>query len=115
MDVHELYRSAERLLAARDAQAAVPLLEQAARELPGERSVQRLLALAHYGAGAFDAAETVLREVVAADPLDADALSLLGQVLERTGRAAEAQQHLALAGRLDPAYAVRCDVWGRRA
>jgi Flp pilus assembly protein TadD len=111
MEVYELYRTAEQHLAARDAESAVPLLEQAAQELPGDRSVDRLLALAYYGVGALEPAEGVLRRLVAADPLDADALHMLGQVLSRTGRADEAQQHLAMAGRITPAYAVACDVW----
>lgn len=111
VDVYELYRAAEQKLALRDAAGAVPLLERAARELPGDSAVDRLLALAYYGASAFSPAEATLRRLVAADPLDADALHMLGQTLARTGRLDEAQHYLALAGSITPAYAVSCDVW----
>lgn len=108
----DLYREAETLLAARDAVAAVPLLQQAAGQLPGERAIERLLALALYGTSSFGAAEPILRRLVEASPLDADVRHLLGQTLAALGRTEEAHTHLALAGRLSPAYAVNCRAWG---
>ena len=78
------------------------------------RAILRLLALAHYEAGAFHAAESTLRVLVDQDPLDADALHMLGQALERGGRAAEAGRYLSLAAALDPAYSVSCSTWGGR-
>jgi tetratricopeptide (TPR) repeat protein len=114
-DAYDLYQCARRLLEERDAQAAVPLLEQAARQLPDERAILHLLALAHYGSASFTAAEPLLRRLVEADPLDADSLHMLGKTLELTGRPEQAQQYYALAGRLTPAYAVSCQEWvGRR-
>ncbi len=114
-DAYDLYQCARRLLEERDAQAAVPLLEEAARQLPDERAILHLLALAHYGSASFTAAEPLLRRLVDADPLDADSLHMLGKTLERTGRPKQAQQYFALAGRLTPAYAVTCQEWvGRR-
>lgn len=111
-DAYDLYRSAHRLLEEREAPAAVPLLEQAARQLPDERAILRLLALAYYGSASFAAAEPLLRRLVDADPLDADSLHMLGKTLELTGRAEQAQQYYALAGHLTPAYAVSCQAWG---
>jgi len=46
-DAYDLYRSAQCLIEERKASAAVPLLEQAARQLPDEPAILRLLALAH--------------------------------------------------------------------
>lgn len=112
-DAYDLYRCAQGLLEERAASAAVPLLEQAARQLPNERAILRLLALAHFGAEAFAAAEVLLRGLVDADPLDADSLHMLGRTLELTGRPEAAQQYFALAGHLTPTYSVSCDVWGR--
>lgn len=111
-DAYDLYHSAQRLLDERQALAAVPLLEQASRQLPDERAILRLLALAHYGSESFIAAEPLLRRLVDEDPLDADLLHMLGKTLELTGRPEQAQQYYALAGQLTPAYGVNCQVWG---
>ena len=111
-DAYDLYRSAQLLLEEREALAAVALLEQASRQLPDERAIMRLLALAYYYSASFTAAELLLRRLVDADPLDADLLHMLGKTLELTGRPEQAQQYFALAGRLIPAYAVSCQVWG---
>jgi len=111
-DAYDLYRSAQRLIEEREASAAVPLLEEAARQLPEEPAILRLLALAHYGSTSFTAAESLLRSLVAADPLDADSLHMLGKTLELTGRSEQARQYYALAGHLTPAYAVSCRTWG---
>lgn len=110
-DAYDLYRSAQRLLEDRDAAGAVPLLERAARQLPDERAILRLLALAHYASASFAAAEPLLRRLVDADPLDADLLHMLGKTLELTDRPEQAQQYFALAGQLTPAYAVSCPAW----
>ena len=111
-DVYDLYREAQQRLADREASAAIPLLELAAEQLPGDRAILRLLALAHFDAGAFSAAESTLRLLVDQDPLDADALHMLGQAMERDGRTAEAARYLSLAAGLDPAYSVSCSTWG---
>ena len=111
-DAYDLYRSARRLLEEREAPGAVPLLEQAARQLPDERAILRLLALAHYASASFTAAEPLLRRLVDADPLDSDSLHMLGKILELTGRPEQTQQYYALAGHLTPAYAVSCQAWG---
>ncbi|MEP7193607.1 MAG: tetratricopeptide repeat protein [Actinomycetota bacterium] len=111
-DVYTLYRLAQRLLADRDGAAAIPLLENAAEQLPGDQAILRLLALAYNDAGALSAAESTLRILVRQDPLDADALHMLGKALERTGRTAEAGGYLSLAASLDPAYSASCSVWG---
>jgi Flp pilus assembly protein TadD len=109
VDVYELYHQAQRHLADRDAASAIPLLELAAEQLPGDRAVLRLLALANFDTSAFGAAESTLRVLVDMDPLDADALHMLGQALERSG---EAGRFLSLAAGLDPAYSASCATWG---
>ncbi|MEP7369621.1 MAG: hypothetical protein ABI662_08200 [Dermatophilaceae bacterium] len=111
-DAIDLYRSAQRLLEEREPRAAVPLLERASGELPDERAIQRLLAVAYFYSASFGAAEPLLKRLVDADPLDADLIHMLGKTLELTGRREQAQQYYALAGQLTPAYAVSCEVWG---
>jgi len=109
---YDFYREAEKLLTQRDAVAAAPLLRQAAGQLPGERAIERLLALALYGSSLFGEAEPVLRRLVEVSPLDPDVRHLLAQTLVELDRAEEAQAHFALAGRLEPAYGVSCRTWG---
>lgn len=111
-DAYDLYRSAQRLLEEREAPTAVPLLERASRQLPDERAILRLLAVAYYYSASFIAAEPLLRRLVDADPLDADLLHMLGKTLELTSRPEQARQYYALAGQLTPAYGVSCQVWG---
>ncbi len=111
-DAYDLYRSAERLLEEREARAAVPLLERASRQLPDERAILRLLAVAYYYSASFIDAEPLLRRLVDVDPLDADLLHMLAKTLELTGRPEQARQYYALAGQFTPAYAVSCQVWG---
>lgn len=111
-DVYDLYRQAQQHLADQEASAAIPLLELAAEQLPSDRAILRLLALAHFDTGAFAAAESTLRVLLDQDPLDADAMHMLGQALERSGRTAEAGRYLSLAAGLDPAYSVNCSTWG---
>lgn len=111
-DVYDLYHQARQRLADREASAAIPLLELAAEQLPSDRAILRLLALAYYDTGAFAAAESTLRLLVDQDPLDTDALHMLGQALDRSGRTAQAARYLSLAASLDPAYSVSCSTWG---
>ena len=112
VDVYDLYHRAQEKLADREGAAAIPLLELAAQKLPGDRAVLRLLALVYFDTSAFAAAELMLRDLVDQDPLDADALHMLGQVLERSGRDLEAGRYLSLAAGLDPAYSASCATWG---
>lgn len=111
-NVYDLYRLAQQRLADRESSAAIPLLEAAAEQLPGDRAVLRLLALAYFDTGALTAAGSTLRTLVDQDPLDADSLHMLGQVLERSGRSADGARYLSLAASLDPAYSVSCPTWG---
>ena len=113
MDLVESYRNAQEHLAARDPAAALPLLERVADAAPEDRSVLRLLALARYGTDDLAGAEVLLRQVVTADPVDADALALLGELLAAGGDGDAAAAERAIAGRLSPRYAASCDVWGR--
>jgi len=109
-DVYTLYNQARQLLAERDGAAAIPLLENAAGQLPGDPAILRLLALAYNDTGELTAAEATLRVLVQQDPLDADALHMLGKALEHTGRTDEAGRYLSLAAGLDPAYSASCFV-----
>jgi Flp pilus assembly protein TadD len=111
-DVYNLYRQAQQLLGDREAAAAIPLLETAAEQIPGDQTILLLLALAYYDTGAFSASESTLRVLVQQDPLDADALHMLGKALERSGRTTEAGRYLRLAASLDSAYSVACSTWG---
>jgi len=113
VDVIAGYRQAQQHLADRDAAAARPLLERVLAEVPGDRSAMRLLALARFGTEDLAGAETLLREVVEADPVDADAHALLGEVLAADGRHSDAASERAIAARLSPRYSASCDVWGR--
>lgn len=113
MDLVESYRDAQRHLAARDAKAALPLLEHVVAEAPEDRSALRLLALARYGTDDLAGAEGLLRRIVVADPVDADAHALLGEVLAARGDTVGAAAERAIAGQLSPRYAASCDVWGR--
>jgi hypothetical protein len=113
MDLVESYRDAQRHLAARDAEAALPLLVRVVSAAPEDRSAKRMLALARYGTGDRAGAEVLLRQVVAADPVDADAHALLAEVLAADGDGVGAAAERALAGRLSPRYAASCDAWGR--
>jgi hypothetical protein len=113
VDLVETYRDAQQHLADRDAAAALPLLERVVAEVPEDRSALRLLALARYGTDDLAGAEALLRQVVAADPVDADAHALLGEVLAAGGDGRGAAAERAIAGRLSPRYAASCDVWGR--
>ena len=112
VDVYDLYRRAQKQLADRDAVSAIPLLELAAEQQPGDRAVLRLLALAYFDTADLAAAESTLRLLVEQDPLDADSLHMLGQTLERSGRGPEAGRYLSLAAGLDPAYSASCAIWG---
>lgn len=62
-------------------------------------------ALAHHRAGRLDQAEAIYRQVLADQPDHADAVHMLGMVLQRRGRADESVRLLARAVELDPSAA----------
>lgn len=102
MDVFELYRSAERLLAQGDVREAVRRLERAAELEPESTAVRRLLARAYFKSAALGRSEEAARAVVHRDPADAETMHLLGRCLTRQGRADEAARWLRLAAAMDP-------------
>jgi FMN reductase len=102
VDVYELYRSAERHVAAGEVRQAIRDLEQAATAEPNSPAIQRLLARAYFKSAALRRAEDAARNVVTADPADAHTSHLLGRCLLRQGRKDEATGWLRLAAAMDP-------------
>ena len=90
-----------------DAQAA---LDRAREMSPDSGVVLRELARVEAARGAFDAAETHARRAVTLDPGDAEAHTVLGDVLEAHGRLREAAAAFARAAGIDPR-----PEWQRRA
>ncbi|GAA2102702.1 tetratricopeptide repeat protein [Kitasatospora saccharophila] len=70
-------------------------------EVPEQVGPRLLLARAYYHSAQLRRAEEQLREVIARDPVEHYAHLVLGRVLERQGRAAEAAPYLRLAAVLD--------------
>ena len=98
----DLYRAAQGWLQEGQPREAVRLLEDAEAREPGDPAVRRLLARALFAFAALPRAEALARELVAADPSDAEAALLLGRTLQRRGRAGEAARWLRLAAAMDP-------------
>ena len=101
----DLYRAAQGWLQEGQPREAVRLLELADEREPGDPAVRRLLARALFAFAALGRAEALARELVEADPSDAEAAVLLGRTLQRRGRAEEAGRWLRLAAAMDPALA----------
>ncbi len=90
------------LLALGDARAALPRIVAAARVYPDELDVLAEEASALHELCRFEEAAALATRVVEEDPGDAGAHWLLGLCLERLGRAARAERHLARARELAP-------------
>ena len=100
--VYEWYQRGLELLNGGSPAAAIQVLEHAAAAEPASRSVREALARAQYGAKRYEDAADSFRMIVEADPAEDYALFGLGMALTRTGRAAEAVEHLALACAMRP-------------
>ncbi|MFB7946899.1 tetratricopeptide repeat protein [Kitasatospora phosalacinea] len=70
-------------------------------EVPEQVGPRLLLARAYYHSAQLRRAEEQLREVIERDPVEHYAHLVLGRVLERQGRAAEAAPYLRLAAAFD--------------
>lgn len=100
--VYEWYQRGLELLNGGSPAAAIQLLEHAAAAEPSSCSVREALARAQYGAKRYEDAAASFRMIVEADPAEDYALFGLGLALTRTGRLAEAVEHLALACAMRP-------------
>ncbi|MGA8891666.1 MAG: metallopeptidase family protein [Anaeromyxobacteraceae bacterium] len=90
------------LLALGDSPAALRRIEQASPDLPGDLDLLAARASALYELCRFEEAADALTRVVHEDPDDAGSHWLLGLCLERLGRGAAAERHLARARTLAP-------------
>ncbi|MCW2501020.1 MAG: hypothetical protein JWN87_2696 [Frankiales bacterium] len=100
--VYDLYRDAELYLAEGNPRRAVAVLDEALVQEPGDPGLLRLLARGLFAFAALGRAEQVLRTLLDRDPVDAGSAALLGRVLSRQGRPAEALPWTRLAVLLDP-------------
>jgi len=94
-----------RVLALENKPEALPQLEAAARVNPGDADLQRELATLYVKNKQFARAEACLRPLVQAKGADAELHYMLGFVLLQQLKAAEAEQELLQAVRLDPRMA----------
>lgn len=107
---YELFQEGRaRLRNGMPAQATVPL-EQAKRLEPRKASIREALGIAYFRLHRWGEAEREFRVLLDLSPADDYAHYALGRVLERQGRAAEANGHYKLASSMAPAtthYAAR--------
>ena len=92
------------LLRMKEPAEALPLLEHAAEQKPGEFRPRYYLAEAHLAAGAFDKAESAFQAALSIDPKSADAELGLAHALARGGKLSDAAPHFRNAGTLEPKY-----------
>ncbi|GLZ40514.1 tetratricopeptide repeat protein [Actinokineospora sp. NBRC 105648] len=96
-DVLDLLDQGRLFRASGDPSTAARHLAEAAEAAPESTAVLTELALAHFQSAALGPAESTARKLVALDPTDAYAHTLLGRALARQSRHAEALPHLRLA------------------
>ncbi|EME98896.1 hypothetical protein H340_19243 [Streptomyces mobaraensis NBRC 13819 = DSM 40847] len=96
------FRSAERLLDARDPRGAVKLLDSVIASHPENTAARLLRARAYFAAARLRPAEREFQHVLEREPDNAFAHFALGRTLVRSGRPEEAVRHFRLAAALDP-------------
>ncbi|WP_372406836.1 tetratricopeptide repeat protein [Streptomyces luteireticuli] len=96
------FRTAERLLDARDPRGAVKLLDSMISSHPGNTAARLLRARAYFASAQLRRAEGEFLHVLEREPDNAFAHFALGRTLVRAGRAGEALRHFRLAAALDP-------------
>src|SRR5919106_6317719 len=101
-DVYDLFRRGSELLESGDYSAAAIPLEQASRIEPDKTSIREALGRAYFRSGRYERASEEFAAVVERAPVNDYAHFCLGRSLEKSGRAAEAHRHLALACNLRP-------------
>lgn len=100
--VYDWYHRGLELLGKGSPAAAIQVLEHAAAAEPSSKSVREALARAQYDAKHYQEAAANFRAIVEANPTEDYALFGLGLALTRSGAAAEAVEHLALACAMRP-------------
>ncbi|HUS07455.1 MAG TPA: tetratricopeptide repeat protein [Bryobacteraceae bacterium] len=92
------------LLRQQQGAAAVPYLDSAARQKPGEFRPNLFAAEAHRAAGEFEKAESSYKTALAIDPRSAPAEAGLARAQLKQNRLPEARTHFEKAASLDPAF-----------
>jgi len=109
-EAYDLFQEGRsRLRRGLNAQATVPL-EKAKRLEPDKASIREALGIAYFRLQRWAEAESEFRAVLDLSPTDDYAHYALGRVLEKQGRAAEANGHYKLASSMKPeneGYAAR--------
>jgi Flp pilus assembly protein TadD len=96
------FRAAEQLLAARDPQGAVKLLDSVIAAHPENTAARLLRARAFFAAAQLRPAELEFTVVLEREPDNAYAHFALGRTYERQNRPDQARRHFRLAAALDP-------------
>ena len=109
-EAYDLYQEGRtRLKQGLNAQATVPL-EKAKRLEPDKASIREALGIAYFRLRRWHGGRGGVPELLELSPTDDYGHYALGRVLEKQGRAAEANGHYKLASSMNPAndsYAVR--------
>src|SRR5579862_2486347 len=109
-EAYDLFQEGRsRLRRGMNAQATVPL-ERAKRLEPDKASIREALGIAYFRLQRWEEAESEFRAVLELSPTDDYAHYALGRVLEKLGKAAEANGHYKLASSMKPeneGYAAR--------
>ncbi len=109
-DAYEEFQEGQRRLKNGMAAQATVSLEKAKRLEPAKASIREALGIAYFRLRRWDEAEAEFRAVLELSPTDHYAHYALGRVLEKQGRAAEANGHYKLASSMKPTskqYAAR--------
>ncbi|MCX5396383.1 tetratricopeptide repeat protein [Streptomyces sp. NBC_00102] len=96
------FRAAEQLLAARDPQGAVKLLDSVIAVHPENTAARLLRARAFFAAAQLRPAELEFELVLEREPDNAFAHFALARTFQRAGRPERATRHFRLAAALDP-------------
>jgi predicted Zn-dependent protease len=97
LSVAESYERGQRYFDAHDYISAAEYFADVVDAVPDDVAARLLLARAYYHSAQLTRAEAALREVIARDPSEAYAYLMLGRVLQRQSRHAEAETPLRLA------------------
>jgi Flp pilus assembly protein TadD len=100
--VYELFQKGTALLDSGDFAAAAIPLEQARELEPNKTSIREALGRAYFRSARFGEAAEEFAAVVERSPVDHYSHFCLGRSLEKTGQAAEARRHAALAVGMRP-------------
>jgi len=93
---------AKAALSTGDFLTALRAIDLARRPTPNDHDTGLLLATIHWRRGDLQSAESVLNDLLAADPYDVDAWCLLGEVQSSTNRPGEAREAFERALAIDP-------------